>query len=59
MDKEFGKKYKAGLNELWKKGIVNPYAVLSDAEGSYTSQEEHTLYLHDFGTEILSKGDDY
>lgn len=57
--KEFGNKYKIGLNELWKNGLVKPYAALSDIPKSYVSQLEHTIYLHEYGKEVLSYGDDY
>lgn len=56
---EFGDKYKIGLNELVKKNIVEPFPPLIDTIGSYNAQFEHTIYIHDYGTEVLSAGDDY
>ena len=50
------------LNELSRKcnpPIVIDYPPLEDIEGSYVSQYEHTIYVHEYGTEILSLGDDY
>lgn len=50
------------LNELSSKcdpPIIVEYPPLEDIEGSYTSQYEHTIYIHEYGTEILSYGDDY
>jgi methionyl aminopeptidase len=56
---EFGEKYKIGLNELMKKGVLMGYPPLVDNLGSYTAQTEHTIYLHDFGKEVLSQSIDY
>lgn len=36
-----------------------PYPPLYDSSGSYVAQFEHTLYLTEFGKEILTRGDDY
>jgi methionyl aminopeptidase len=50
------------LNELARRcnpPIVIEYPPLEDIEGSYVSHYEHTIYVHEYGTEILSKGDDY
>lgn len=50
------------LNELSRKcnpPIVTEYPPLEDIEGSLVSQYEHTIYIHEYGTEILSYGDDY
>lgn len=57
--KQFGNKYKMGLNELVKNNIVTAYPALLDTPGTYTSQLEHTIYLHDYGKEVISVGDDY
>lgn len=50
------------LNELSRKcnpPIVTEYPPLEDIEGSLVSHYEHTIYVHEYGTEILSHGDDY
>ena len=50
------------LNEMARKQnppIVTEYCVLEDIPGSYVSHYEHTIFIHDFGTEVLSHGDDY
>lgn len=35
------------------------YPPLYDSSGSYVAQFEHTIYLTEFGKEILTRGDDY
>ena len=52
-------RYETSLSELVNKGIVEMYPPLVDESNSYTSQLEHTIYLHEYGKEILSKGNDY
>lgn len=47
------------LKSLVDQGIVNTYPPLSDCEGSYVAQFEHTIYLKPTCKEILSRGDDY
>jgi methionyl aminopeptidase len=59
LDKDFGVRFRMGLSELSKNNIVHSYPPLCDIKGSFTSQLEHTIYLHEFGKEILSYGDDY
>jgi methionyl aminopeptidase len=54
-----GSSYNVGLSDLSKRGIVQYYPPLVGRKGDYVAQWEHTLYLHDYGKEILSKGDDY
>jgi len=54
-----GNIYRGGLNELVSKGAVTPYRPLIDIDGSYTSQLEHTIFLHEYGKEVLSVGEDY
>jgi methionyl aminopeptidase len=54
-----GSSYNVGLSDLSKRGIVQTYPPLIGKKGDYVAQWEHTLYLHDCGKEILSKGDDY
>ncbi len=54
-----GKSYKIGLSDLTKRGIVDSYPPLVARKGEYVAQWEHTVFLHDYGKEILSKGDDY
>lgn len=57
---KFGENYKYPLNELVLNKIVNEYFPASDTNiKSYSSQWEHTIYLHDNGKEILSFSDDY
>lgn len=58
-NEQIGNKYKIGLKELLDKNIILAYPPLYDISGSYSSQFEHTLYLHENGKEILSAGDDY
>ena len=58
-DKNIGSHYKIGLNELVNKGIVEQYPPIRDKPGNYTSQWEHTIYLHEYGKEVLSFGDDF
>ena len=55
----FGEKYRAGLSELVKKNVVHAYPPLVDNTAKYTAQFEHTIYLHPFGKEVVSQGDDY
>jgi methionyl aminopeptidase len=59
LDSEFGVGYSGGLKLLTQAGIVTQYPALVDKPGTYTSQWEHTIYLHDYGKEVLSQGDDY
>jgi methionyl aminopeptidase len=47
------------LRDLVQNGIINPYPPLSDQEGSYVAQYEHTLVLRPTVKEVLSRGDDY
>ncbi len=55
----FGIRYKSAINELVKNGIVNEYPPLCDIKNSYSSQLEHTVYVHDYGKEVVSFGEDY
>ena len=59
LNQEFGSSYKVAMNELVKKNMANTYAPLNDIQGSYTSQLEHTVYVHDYGKEVVSFGEDY
>ena len=54
-----GSSYNIGLSDLSKRGIVQYYPPLIGKKQDYVSQLEHTIFLHDYGKEILSKGDDY
>ncbi|EJW02949.1 methionine aminopeptidase, type II [Edhazardia aedis USNM 41457] len=36
-----------------------PYPPLNDTAGSYIAQFEHTIYVTEFGKEIITRGDDY
>lgn len=58
-DPIIGSKYRLGLKELLDKKIVIGYPPLYDISGSYTSHMEHTIYIHEYGKEVLSAGDDY
>jgi methionyl aminopeptidase len=53
------KGYNMGLKELESKNVISSYPPLVDKEGTYTSQFEHTIYIHEYGKEVLSHGDDY
>jgi len=59
LERDLGKTYRSGLMELEKKDLLSSYPPLVDIKGTYTSQWEHTIYLHDYGKEVLSAGDDY
>lgn len=52
-------RYLMSLNDLCKKGIVDPYPPLCDIKGSYTAQYEHTIILRPTYKEVVSRGDDY
>jgi methionyl aminopeptidase len=58
LDNEYGK-FIGPLDLLVNKKVIQEYPPLVDKLGSYSAQWEHTLYLHEFGKEILSHGDDY
>lgn len=45
---------RVGLNELFNLGFIIAYPELVESHGVYTSQHEHTIYLHEYGKEILS-----
>lgn len=51
--------YNIGLFELVQKKIVNTYKPMYDIPNSYSSQFEHTIYIHQKGVEVLSLGEDY
>lgn len=57
--REDGIKFKDSVDYLVDKNILTSYPPLTDKKGSYTAQFEHTIYLHEFGKEVLSAGDDY
>jgi len=59
LDQSIDKNYKMGIKDLVNKKIIIPYPPLVSEKNSFTSQFEHTIYLHDFGKEILSYGQDY
>ncbi len=50
---------KIPFKELIKNKLIIEYPPLYDINNSYTSQLEHTIYLHENGKEILSNYDDY
>lgn len=62
IEKENIKGVTMSLNEFARKSNP-PYVIelppLEDIPGSYVSHFEHTIYLHDYGKEVLSAGDDY
>lgn len=45
---------KFALNELINTGVLLEYRVLADIKGSYVSQAEKTVYVHEDSIEILS-----
>lgn len=51
---KIGNKYKIGIKELLNKNILIGYPALCDEEGNYSSQDEKTIYIHEYGKEILS-----
>lgn len=53
-DLNIGAKYKLGIKELVEKNLLLTYPPLLDIENSYSSQYEHTIYIKESGTEILS-----
>jgi methionyl aminopeptidase len=59
LHEKFDIKYKAAMNELIKNNIVNTYPPLADIPNSYSSQLEHTVFIHDYGKEVVSCGEDY
>jgi methionyl aminopeptidase len=59
LEKYVGQGYKLGLKDLMNKNILSSFPPLLDHPGTYSSQFEHTIYLHDYGKEVLSHGDDY
>lgn len=59
LDKNFEGNYNIALKELNENNLLKSYPRLHDKKGSYSSQLEHTIYLHDNGKEILSYGEDY
>lgn len=59
VDEQFSGGYRSGLKELVTKGIIESYPPLMSTPESYTSQFEHTIYLHEFGKEVVSFGTDY
>ena len=44
---------------LESKQIIQSYAPVYDVKNSYTAQYEHTIYVSEKATNILSLGDDY
>lgn len=47
------------LKYLVDQGLVNPYPPLSDVQGCYVAQFEHTVLLRPTCKEVISRGDDY
>lgn len=59
LDDKFGSDYKIATDELYKNNIMNIYPPLYDIQNSYTSQLEHTVYIHSYGKEVVSYCEDY
>ena len=59
LDEEGFKNHFMTLKHLIDHQIVTPYPPLSDVEGSFVSQFEHTLVLRPTIKEVLTRGDDY
>jgi len=59
LDNNFNGNYNIALEELTKNNLITKYPRIYDIKGSYSSQLEHTIYLHDNGKEVLSVGEDY
>jgi methionyl aminopeptidase len=47
------------LKYLCDQGLINACPPLSDVQGSYVAQFEHTFFLRPTCKEVLSRGDDY
>ncbi|KAL0480962.1 methionine aminopeptidase [Acrasis kona] len=52
-------KYQKTINKLVHLGLLNDYPPLTDVDGSFTSQFEHTIAIRPTCKEVLSRGDDY
>ena len=39
--------------------FLEPYPPLMDSKGSLVAQFEHTIFLSEYGKEVLTRGDDY
>lgn len=59
LEDKFGSNYKIATDELYKNNIINIYPPLYDIKNSYSSQLEHTVYIHSYGKEVVSYCDDY
>jgi methionyl aminopeptidase len=59
LNKEYGPRYKVGMKELYENGFINIYPPLMDKNKGMTSQLEHTIFVHDYGKEVLSYSNDY
>ncbi len=55
----FGKQGEIGLTELYKKNLIIACPPIIDTKNTFSAQFEHTIYLHEWGKEVLSFGDDY
>ncbi|KAH8601480.1 methionine aminopeptidase 2-like protein [Bisporella sp. PMI_857] len=53
------KNYLPAMKTLLSSGILHSYCPLSDIQGSYTAQFEHTILLRSSVKEVISRGDDY
>jgi methionyl aminopeptidase len=57
---KFGVRYKIGISELVKNNVINVYPPLTIKNvNCYSSQLEHTIFVHEYGKEIVSFGNDY
>ena len=56
---ESGASLGLSLSQLCNEGFVDDYPPLVDTKGCHVAQFEHTLAIHENGTEILTQDDDY
>ncbi|WP_292365576.1 MULTISPECIES: type II methionyl aminopeptidase [unclassified Methanoculleus] len=50
-----GDKVEIGLSTLVRAGILHPFPMLHDIQGSFVSQAEHTLIVTDTGCEVTTR----
>jgi methionyl aminopeptidase len=59
LDEEGHSNHSLALKSLLDGGFVEKYPPLTDVEGCYVAQFEHTFMLKPTGKEIFSRGEDY
>jgi methionyl aminopeptidase len=59
VEKEVGKSYQVGINELMKNNYLIGYPPIISPPGTLSAQYEHTIFIKDGNKEIISMGDDY